>query len=254
MAGGSEVILTTMHCPVCQARNDDFATTCTACGGFLQNRVPNLDLFDTVWTMLESPGKAFRRIGLAEHKNYAVALFMAFGIGCAFGLIWIFRAGEMFESLFQLIIWSLLAGAVLGIVMHPVVAGIYWLATRALGGRRRYRQALGVVAYALSPSILTVIFVLPVELLTFGIYLFTGNPHPYTIKPVSYLILIGLDAIGVLWSVALLAYGTHLVHAVSPMRAAASAVVTACLVGGLLYWIGSVAATRLALHGVLIGG
>ncbi len=243
-----------MQCPVCQAPNEEFAIICRSCGGYLQNRVPNLDLFETMWSVFESPVKAFRRIGLAEHKNYAILLYGVFGIACAFVLLWLFRWGEFFDSLLTLIAWGTVIGAVLGVVLHPIAAGTHWIVTKALGSRRGYREALGVTAYALSPVVLSVVLILPIELLTFGIYLFTSNPHPYALNPVSYVVLTGLDGAAGIWSIALLTIGTRIAHSLTIGRAVASAVITTAIVAGLLSWLGWEVTRVLSAAGISLLG
>jgi hypothetical protein len=57
------------------------------------------------------------------------------------------------------------------------------------------------------PAILSAVFILPIEFLTFGIYFFTSNPSPYTIKPASYILLLCLDGLFALWSIVLLFIG-----------------------------------------------
>ncbi len=238
------------ECPVCQTSNDDFAIICRSCGGYLQNRVPNLNLFETMWSVFDSPVKAFRRIGLAEHKNHAVLLFGVFGIACAFTLLWLFRWGEFFDSLLTLIAWGTVLGAAFGIALHPVVAGTHWIVAKLLGSRRGYREALGVTAYALSPIVLSVVLILPIELLTFGIYLFTSNPHPYALNPVSYVVLLGLDVAAGLWSVVLLAVGTRIAQSMTVGRALAGSVITAGVIIGLLALVGWEVTRILSVAGI----
>jgi len=60
----------------------------------------------------------------------------------------------------------------------------------------------------MTPVTLSLLILLPIELMTFGMYFFTFNPHPMTIKPVSYIILIGLHAVMILWAFILLIVGT----------------------------------------------
>ena len=110
-----------IFCPLCNGSNEEFATVCEHCHGFLQNRVTQLDLFDTAWGILENPKKTFRTITFAEHKTYSFSLFAFFGIGLFFALVF-FNAGDRFDSLLQLIIVSILFGSVLGCCLAPFVS------------------------------------------------------------------------------------------------------------------------------------
>ncbi|MBI4418587.1 MAG: YIP1 family protein, partial [Ignavibacteriales bacterium] len=100
-----------------------------------------------------------------------------------------------------------------------VVSALYHTVVRLLGARRRLRQSYAMLAYSLVPIVLSVIILLPIELMTFGMYLFTSNPGPEVIKPVSYYILISLDALCAVWTVGLAVAGTRVVHSLTVPRA-----------------------------------
>jgi len=202
-------------CSVCQTENDKYATICKKCGGFLQNRVPNLDLFDTLWRIIENPREAFRLIMLAEHKNYALFLYALYGISVAFSGFWYFRIGDRFENVLILIFWALLIGVPLGIALCPIVSFFHWMLSKLLGGKALFRTSMGITSYALTPFIISLLLLLPIELMTFGMYFFTFNPHPIAIKPVSYIVLIGLNAVMILWAFILLIIGTKVGNQIS---------------------------------------
>jgi hypothetical protein len=204
-----------IQCTVCLAENDEFATTCVSCKAFLQNRIPNLDLFDIGWKVIESPRSAFRSIALAEHKNYALFLFSLFGISLSFTLFWYLRLGTRFMSLIDLIPAAVGAGIVLGFAAAIILTGVYHFLARLFGGAAGYRTSLGLLGYSMIPIALSLFLVLPIELLTFGMYLFTSNPHPYTLKPTSYLLLVGFDGALALWSISLAVVGTCVGHRIS---------------------------------------
>ncbi|TSA23943.1 YIP1 family protein [bacterium] len=207
-----------IKCTVCLAENDDFAITCPSCKAFLQDRVPNLDLFDMGWRVLESPRKAFRTITLADHKNYALLLFTLFGISLSFTGFWYFRLGTQFASLLDLMPAAVGVGIVLGLVASVLMTAVYYAFAKLLGGASGFRGSLGVLGYCLMPLALTLFIVLPIELLTFGMFLFTSNPHPYAIKPLSYTLLVGFNVVVSLWSIVLAVLGTQVGHRISLMR------------------------------------
>ncbi|HCA79481.1 MAG TPA: hypothetical protein DEP53_07065 [Bacteroidetes bacterium] len=236
-----------IQCPVCRVENDDFAITCSQCKGFIQDRVPNLNLFETGWTVLESPHKAFRTITLAEHKNYVLFLFTLFGISLSFTGFWLFRLGRYFENLLDLIGSALGAGIVLGLASAAILTLAYHGMAKLFGGKSGFRSSLGLLGYSLTPIALTLFVILPIELLTFGMYMFTGNPHPYTIKPVSYVILVGFDSVIAVWSVVLAVLGTRVGHQMSIGKSILVVLGTMALFGGALY----VAADQFHIDGKL---
>ena len=231
-----------IQCTVCLTENDEFATTCVSCKAFLQNRIPNLDLFDIGWKVIESPRTAFRSIALAEHKNYALFLFTLFGISLSFTLFWLFRLGTRFASLMDLIPAAVGVGIVLGLVAAVVIAGIYHGLVKLLGGAAGFRTSLGMLGYSTTPLALSLFLVLPIELLTFGMYLFTSNPHPYSIKPVSYVLLLGFDGAVSIWSIALAVVGTKVGHRIGLMKSIVA------VLGSLLLFLGGLMMAAQAFH------
>ena len=199
-----------LNCPVCQAENDQYATVCTKCGGFLQNRIPNLDLFDIVWKIIESPRKAFHVITLAEHKNYALFLYVLTGITATFAGFWYFALGDRIGNILVIIFLATLIGVPVGILLCPLTSLVHWGMVKILGKNASIRTSLGTTSYALVPIIMSLILIMPIELLTFGSYLFTLNPPPITIKPVSYIVLLGLDGLLLGWSFLLQIIGTSI--------------------------------------------
>lgn len=208
-----------IKCPVCLADNDAFAITCTSCKGYLQDRVPNLNLFEMGWKVLESPRKAFRTITLAEHKNYVLFLYSMFGVSFSFTAFWYLRLGRFYETLLDLIPWAFGAGIAFGLVALFVLSAVYHGLARIVGGSSGYRNSVASLGYSLTPIVISFFLVLPIELLTFGMYFFTWNPDPYTLNPVSYVVLIGFDVVVVLWSLWLAVLGTRVSHQLSAPRA-----------------------------------
>jgi hypothetical protein len=225
-----------IYCPVCSQANDEFATVCTHCHGFLQNRVPHLDLFDTVWGIIENPRKTFRTIMLAEHKTYAFTLSAFFGIGCSFASLLFFRAGDRFDSLLQLIVFCILSGAVFGCGLAPILSMLHYGIIKTMGGKGHFKNSLAVSAYAFVPIILSIVFILPIELSTFGMYLFTFNPSPQALNPVSYFLLFGIDAFCVLWSAILFILGTKISFGITYVRSLAGSAIAAVLMLFLCEW------------------
>lgn len=215
-----------IRCPTCAQENDEFATVCSNCRAFLQNRVPNLNLFETSWGILESPRSTFRTIALAEHKNYAFFLYCGFGVAVAFLFFWLLKLGVFFDTLMDLLPIAFGGGTILGALCAFVIPLAFHGIVRALGTRRRLRQTYGMLAYSLVPVVLSVIVLLPIELMTFGMYLFTSNPDPAVIKPGSWYALASLDTICAVWTIALAIRGTRVVHGFGiPKALAAVAVV-----------------------------
>jgi hypothetical protein len=197
-------------CNVCKHENDDYVTVCVQCKGYIQNRIPNLDFFDTVWNVIESPRRAFHDITLAEHKNYSLLLFSLFGVALSFAAFWYFQMGNRFDSLLDLLSRATLLGIGVGYIAAFVFTFTVHAIISLFGGRKGIRNTLAVLAYSTTPIAISLVTILPIELLTFGMYMFTANPHPYTIKPDLYIVLLGFDVGLSLWALALAIAGFHI--------------------------------------------
>ncbi len=196
-------------CSVCQKENDQFAITCNECGSYLQNKIANLDLFSTIWQLIEHPKNAFRIITLSKNKNYAFFLYLLTGVFISFTTTWYYEQGDKFDNLLILIIFLSIGGFILGGILSVVVPTIHWILTRIFKGKNTFRNSLAVTSYSFFPTLIALIVILPIQLMTFGMYLFTFNPHPIKIKPELYFIFILIDSLFILWSIILLIIGTE---------------------------------------------
>ena len=215
-----------IQCPNCRFQNGDLAVLCANCGGFVQARVQTLDLFSTTWQLVESPERGMKRVILSVHKNYVVLLSSLYGIGLAFFLMWLLRLGNLFDNLQQLLFAGLLMGPPAGI-FHITLVGIVGLVvSRIFAVRVRLLDLLAVAAYASMPVTVGVVFILPVEVVTFGQFLFTQNPSPLVIKPVSYIILMTLDGVTIIWSIFLMVIGIRILGDMKMVKAILISLIT----------------------------
>jgi hypothetical protein len=222
-------MMTTIHCPNCGVENNDLVIVCLRCGSFLQARVPTLDLFDTIWQLIEAPRKALRKIALAVHKNYVIFLSSFYGIGLAFFLLRILNLGEVFNNLLYLLFTAILIGPALGIIHVFLASLIGVLVGGLMRARMRFSNVLGVAAYATVPVNLSIVFVLPIELMTFGLFMFAQNPSPFVIKSTAYIIFMILDGSAVVWSLGLFVMGIRTLSNMRFLRAALTVAVSAGL-------------------------
>ena len=224
-------------CNVCKHENDEYATVCVQCKGYIQNRIPNLDFFEIVWSVVESPRKAFHDITLAEHKNYSLLLFSLFGVGLSFTAFWYFQLGNRFDSLIDLLSRATLLGIGAGYIAAFVFTITVHVIVRLFGGRKGIRNSFAVLAYSTTPMAISLVTILPIELLTFGMYMFTANPHPYTIKPEMYVVLLVMDGGLSLWAVTLAIMGFHISKRMKLWQSAMSVLIGVSVSMLLLFWL-----------------
>ncbi len=187
--------------------NEDLAVLCSSCGSFVQQKVDNINLFEMIWKVIETPRKAFHSIALARNKNYIIFLSCIGGIGFAFTLFWLVKIGEIVSELINLLVFGFTIGPIIGII---VVASYSFLVKLIYAVRKKtmsFRNIFAIVSYSLIPMILTVLFILPIEILSFGVFMFTKSPSAYSLKPFSYITIITIDGLCGLWTIMLLTVG-----------------------------------------------
>jgi hypothetical protein len=219
-------------CPVCTHVNDDFAIKCISCGSYIQDRVPTLDFFSTMWLIIESPKQAFKKIILAEHKNYVLFLGLFLGIAAAFALLWAKKSGDNFDNLFPVLLFGTFLGVAICIpLFYALVILLYGIA-KSIGGKGGLRETYAITGWSLVPIMLSVVFILPLALATLGLFLFSTNPSAYEVKPIVTSVLMGLHGALVLWSIILAAKGISLLHKLNIIL---SLIVVLCVCGAVAY-------------------
>lgn len=198
-----------IQCSVCKTENHHLSVNCRKCGGFVQQKIEALDLFSTSWMVIESPARAFHRIAIATHKNYIIFLSAVAGIGLLFTYFWLYKIGDHVSSLPQLLGIGISAGFIFGELTLLILSLLIWTSLRFEKQPVTYKQVFAVSAYSMIPVIISVLCMLPVEIMTFGTYFFASNPSPYDLKPFSYIVMITLDSIFGIWTLILLGAGVH---------------------------------------------
>lgn len=221
-------------CPVCGAENEDLAVVCVHCKGYVQAKVDTIDLFHTMWGLLENPRATFRRIAIAGSKNYVLMLALLFGVAFVFVYLWHTRAGVVFPSLVTILAIGLVAGPPTGLLLTSALAVLVSQGARLAGGGVTIRNAFAILAYACFPIVVSLVLVFPLEIAVFGIYLFDSNPSPWVLNPAAFAILAGLDGAAVLWSYVLFAVGLHTVASVGRLTGFLLAALLPALLAGLL--------------------
>ena len=206
-------------CTVCGTQNDEFAVVCVSCKSFLQMKVDNLNLFETLWSLMETPRAAFRRIALSRHKNYVIFLSCLLGMAIVYSVLWFKNLGPRFPNVALLVGAGLVIGPFVGVLFTFLFSVLVHRLGRLLGGSGSFRNVRAAVVYASVPIIYALVLVFPIEIAVFGPYFFSDNPPPLVINPVAYIVLLGFDGAAVFWSLALLIEGAVVVNGFSRGKA-----------------------------------
>ena len=199
-------------CPVCQHPNDDFAIKCSSCSSYLQERVPTLDLFSMMWRIVESPKDSLKKIILAEHKNFVLFISIFLGIAVVFALMWVHKSGDNYDNLLPLLLTGSLAGIAVGIPLLIILSSVFHLVAKVFRGKGGWKETYAVTGWSLIPIVFSVVFLLPLELATMGLYFFSSGLSGYDLKPTVFLILTGLDGICAVWTIILISLGMTMLH------------------------------------------
>ena len=228
-----------MKCSVCGAENEDLALVCTSCKSFLQSKVDALDLWDTLWRLVESPKGAFKRIVLSHHKNYVFLLSGLLGASMVFGAIWYKKLGPLFGNVLELIGAGLVAGPPLGILFVALASLLLAAIIRLFGKKAAFRNLFAVMSYAAAPIIFSLVVILPLEVALFGLDFFGQNPSPMVLKPLVYVTLLVFDGAAILWSWILLTVGVSAASRLSGMKSMLVTCLLLLVVGGAVLNLGS---------------
>jgi predicted nucleic acid-binding Zn ribbon protein len=216
---------TVRRCPVCGTDNPPLNVTCSNCGGYIRERIASLHLFQTLGMLIETPTTAMQRIIVARQKNYSIVLQMMFGLAYTAFVFWFANIGLLINDLQIILLFILILGPVTGIVIVSVLAIFTTLGVRVRHTRVEVRDVRAVLSYATFPIIMSVMFIFPVEVGVFGMYLFTGTPSPFSINPLVYVLFLGLDGVLIIWSLLLVFIG---------IRTLSGSIATALFIKGII--------------------
>lgn len=176
-------------CPVCNTINHHLEIICKQCGGYIQTKIENIDLFQKLWQLIENPVKAFKHIAIAKHKNYIIFLTSLFGMSFLFLLFEYINIGRIINRGVLIALAGMGGGIGFGFFFLAILT---WI---TLGFSKLFKSPptkfwnlFSVIAYSTVPIIYIFIFLLPIKLLTYGIILYTSNPSPVLVNAsVSYI-------------------------------------------------------------------
>ena len=165
---------------------------------------PNIDLFSTIWNLIETPTNALKKIIYSEHKNYltfiAILLIIKL-IFTSFFLKSVFIQPIDYQN-------SLSINYGIGFVSFLTLILLFPLIIRtALQNNSiatRYKDNLAMLVYSQMPMILILIIILPIEIALFGKYWLFSNPSPFMIKETAAYAFSFMEIVAFIWSLILI--------------------------------------------------
>jgi len=142
------------------------------------------------------PEFTFRKIILAQHKNYTVLIAFLEAVGISYFFLFIVKAGDIYSIELSRLIVSGLTMAIL--VFFPflyIFSIVCYFVTRAAHTGATLKGFVSSTVYSLHPIALGAIILLPSEIAVFGPFLFSNNPSPSIINPLPFYSLSFLDLV-----------------------------------------------------------
>jgi hypothetical protein len=187
-------------CPSCGYQNSYHQTVCIKCNSYIRDKVSNIDLWETIGLLIETPSKAFQKIIYSDHKNFISFIIVLAAIKLLINsrFVAMLSIGEfntttglLFSYLIILVIW------IVFLLLFSVLSKPF---QRGIEVHSRFKDNLAIITYSQLPIVFALIFFFPIELIVFGDYIFSINPSPFVIKETVAYILAGLECMIILWS------------------------------------------------------
>lgn len=195
-------------CRQCSEKVPLYLSTCRTCGAVVRDRVPNIDFWHTLWTIIVQPADTLKLVIQAEKKNFIffILLFVSVKLFLNYQIFTIqifhrdyFNRVNFLQGIGIIFIWFLL------------ITGLGWLILRYIAVKVRFRDVIAIILYSQLPLCVSLLLLFTPEFVLFGPFLFSYLPSPFVIHT-KIAIFLGLIETGALiWAVYLLYTGIHLI-------------------------------------------
>ncbi len=192
-------------CNNCGVSNPIYSLNCSNCNSFLRARIPNIDLWDTIWNILVSPTETAVKIIQAEKKNFVAFLLSIWFVKSSINYFIISNYSNHTVSLAD----ALHKGGLLSVLIMICVTFLINQLLKLTKTESRYKDILAVYTYSLIPIILAFVFLTPFHIALYGFYWYTINPPPLVIKPFVSYVLYCIESLFYLWVLLLLVLTTY---------------------------------------------
>ena len=188
-------------CKSCNSENPFYGQICHSCKSYLRERIYNLDLWNIVGLLIESPSKGFKTIIFSEHKNYLVLLFFLIAGKLFLNGIFLTIYSSKWNAYLSGYLSSYLIALFLTIAMILIFSGAFNLLTKRFGVSTKFKDDFSILTYSFMPYTFGFLLIFPIELVIFGETLFYYDPSPFILKPAIAYALVAFEGLIILWSV-----------------------------------------------------
>lgn len=188
-----------IYCPNCNSENDFHSFNCLSCGSLLRERVVNIDLWSTIWKVIETPSKVFGKIIHAENKNYTFILSLLFSLKLTFNSFFIKSLFGMNIDYQNYLGLNLLIGLSTYLLLFIIIAFGQKIILKGFGINTRFKDNFAAFIYSSIPILLALFIFFPVEYALFGKYWLFFNPSPYLIKATAAYVFTFMEFLIFVW-------------------------------------------------------
>ena len=192
-----------INCSNCSTENPPYVYTCRNCNSIVRERIFNIDLWNIIGLLIESPKKALELIVFSEHKNFIsfLLIFIAVKLLVNTKFISLISLGSYNPTTSLYLSYLILFGIL--VVYLILFSFCFTFINKLLQINTRFWDNFAVLSYSLLPNVFGIIFLFIIELVVFGEYLFSINPTPFVIKGITAYIFAAAEILLIVWSVIL---------------------------------------------------
>ncbi|MDA3861611.1 MAG: hypothetical protein PF445_10325 [Melioribacteraceae bacterium] len=176
---------------------------CDNCGALLRDKYPNIDLFSTIWSLIESPTSGLKKIIFADHKNYQIFILFPLVIKLVFTSFFLqslFLEPVNYQKYFS-VNFGIGAGFVTFLILlFPFLLKILLYNKSVI---TRYKDNLAITIYSHIPLVIFLLLVLPIEFALFGRFWIFSNPSPFMIKATAAYVFSFMEILAFVWTLIL---------------------------------------------------
>lgn len=187
-------------CKKCNHINPAYKNICSECKSYLRERVVNIDLWNTIQQIIETPAQAFKQIIFAEHKNFIIFITFFIAVKNLVIIRFLSVPDLGLNGVTSPFVLSLTLTAVLTFLLLGTLTFFQIKFFDRRNVNLRFKDIYAVNVYSFIPYIFGLVFIFPVELIVLGGDIFSNNPYSFEIKPLITYILIAFELITILWS------------------------------------------------------
>ncbi len=226
-----------INCPLCHSNNSSLDVICKSCGSYLQTKVDNINLFETLWGLIENPLKTFKSIAISKTKNFIIFLPSLLGINIIFLLFRFDKIADIIDSVQSLFIIGFLGGIPLGLSLTLIISVVTLLIARLFKLKTSLKRLFAVIVYSSIPFVYDLLFLLPLKLLTFGESYFKHSPPLTLINPTVYYMILSIEGLLLLWFLYLFVSAMRVVFSTGYLIASVLSLISLISLSGIVYLI-----------------